>query len=240
MFGMGGLANLGLGIGGSLLGGMFGDQSDSFEEAMRAFQEQAKRYDPYINRGNAAGDAGMAQYNRLINDPNSVQDQITKGFFVSPYQHELQNRTTQAMNMNAANTGMIQSPSAQRALNDSINNMTGQFMDNYINRGMQSYGQGLQGMGQTAQMGLQGINSQDALLEQMIGAQLKGNQSSQGSMANMFGNLIGTGMNYFGNMPSSGGSYSGPMNAGGVSWPMTHGAGIASGSGGYSSYNLGY
>jgi len=238
MFGdFGGLANLGLGLAGSALGGMFGDQSGAFEEAARLFQEQAARYNPYIDRGNEAGTRGMEEYNKLLQNPNFVQDMVTKGFFVSPYQKELEKRTTQAMNMNAANTGMIQSPAAQRALNDSINNMTGQFMDNYINRGMQSYGMGLSGLDSTAKMGLSGLNAQDALLESMIGANLKGQQSSQGALANAFGNAIGVGMNYFGNMPSSD-SYSGPMNAAGMPWTMN--AGIAPGSGGYSSYNLGY
>lgn len=233
MFDMGGLGSLGLGVAGSVLGGMFGDQGPSFEEAARLFREQAERYNPYIDRGNDAGTKGMAQYDRLIQNPNAVQDQIAQGFWQSPYQNELLKRTTQAMNMNAANTGMIQSPAAQRALNDSVNNMTSQFMNEYINRGMQSYGQGLQGYDSVAGMGMKGLNAQDALLEQSIGANLKGQQSSQGNMANMFGNLIGTGLNFFGNMPS-GGNYSGAFGDSGVPYAPSLG------SSSFSSYNLGY
>lgn len=238
MFGLGGgLANLGLGIGGSVLGGMFGDQSGAFDDASAAFRAQAARYDPWVKRGDEAAQTGLGEYNKLVQNPNFLQDMITKGFFVSPYQKEMENRVTQQMNMNAANSGMIESPSAQRALNDSIGNMTGQFMDNYINRGMQSYGQGLQGLNQTAQMGMGAMGAQDGLLEQGIGASLKGAQSSQGNMVNMFGNLVGAGMNYFNSPGAAGSMFANPQMPQSAAFGQS---GIPYRNPASSTYNVGY
>lgn len=145
----------------------FGNEMDQF----------ANRYGGYVDAGNRARDLSMDQYARLIQNPNFLQDMISQGFSTSPYQNYIMDQTQKRMNMNAANTGMLGSGAANRALSGEINNMTGQFMNDYINRGMSSYGQGLSGLQGMTQLGFNALGSQDALLEQGAAARMKGQMS---------------------------------------------------------------
>ncbi len=171
------------------IGGMFGDNSGGYGDYASAMREIAKRYDPYINRGNEAGDYLMGENQRLMENPNFVQDRIAGGWEASPYQRLLQGDVTSQMNMNAANNGMISSPLAQRSLNDRINGMTGQFMNDYVNRGMSSYGMGHQSMGDAQKLGLEGINQAGHYMGQGAGADLQGGISRN----SMWGNIAGLG-----------------------------------------------
>lgn len=182
---------------GDILGALSGGANqNALGNAANAFNQQANQYNPWIDRGNQAGDQLMSQYGQLTQNPNALQNQISQGFYQSPYQSNLINQTTQQMNMNSANSGMLQSPAAQKALNDQISAMTGQFMNDYTNRGMQTYGMGLQGLQGTQGLGFQGLQGQSDLRSQGIGAQLKADQSAGAAGGNMLGMLGGLGMAY--------------------------------------------
>jgi len=161
-------------------------------------------FNPMIQRGYAADAMADQNYQNflkqqqgLINNPNALQDSITKGFSVSPYQQSLLDTTTKQMNMNAANTGMIQSPVAQQALNSKLNTMTGQFMNDYINRGMATYNQGLNGYSTLNNMlnldrtqGYGALQDKESAEGQQAGAQLQGDISQQNAYNNMFGDAL--------------------------------------------------
>lgn len=230
-----------------MFGGLFGDNSGAFNRAGDAFRQQAGQYNPLIGGAQNAFNKGAEQYNWLVNDPNALQDKVSQGFSQSPYQNYLLNQTTQRMNMNAANNGMIRSPVAQRALNEQLNSLTGQFQNDYINRGMGSYNQGLQGLGQQANMWLPGLQGQSELMGQGIGADLKAAQSQQGGFANMLGGLGGMALNAFGpaggftsgwarNMFGGGGDGGGAFTGGGS---MNPNASNWTGNTAGSSFNLG-
>lgn len=172
----------------------------AFDQFASSMQGAANRYNPIIETGNQARDLSMGQYqnliknnpseqyNRLVSNPNAVQDQVAQGFAMSPYQKYLQDMVSKRMNYNSANTGMLGSGAANRALMDELTKMTGQFQNQYIDRGMQSYGQGLSGLeGQYSKglsgldslnnLGFKGMGSQDSMLEQAYGGTLKGAMS---------------------------------------------------------------
>lgn len=170
---------------------LFGNQSDAFDDYENQMRDAAQRYQPWVDRGNQAGSRVFDEYGRLISNPNAVQDQVAAGFNMSPYQQYLLDQITKRMNYNSANTGMTGSGAADRALAAEINNMTGQFENDYINRGLGLYNTGLQGMAGLNEMGLRALDPQSNLLEQAAAARLKSQQSSQGAMANMFGQVGG-------------------------------------------------
>lgn len=183
------------GIGG---GQTYSSNQGAFDDYARRMGEAAHRYDPYINRGNEAGQLSLDEYKNNINNPNAVQDKIASGFEMSPYQKYILDQTTRRMNYNGANTGMQGSGAFQRALMDEMQKNVGQFQDNYINRGLGVYGQALNGLDRTAGMGMQGMNAQDALLQEEAGGYLKGQMSNNeaadrnnAASSNMFGSLIG-------------------------------------------------
>lgn len=194
------------------------DQSKDFYDYSDFMGGKADRYNPWVDAGNRARDMNEGQYSRLINNPNAVQDQVASGFQYSPYQKFMLGNTTNMMNYNAANTGMLGTTQANQSLMSDLLNMTGQYEDTYINRGMDSYNRGLQGNEFLQQQGMQGMGAQDNLYEQQGAARLKGDIAKQQSAYqnavqdqqdsnNMWGNIIGLAGGV------AGGMMGGPMGA---------------------------
>lgn len=174
----------------------------AFDDYARAMKDAAARYNGYVDRGNEAGGLAMDEYRKNIADPNALQDRIASGFQMSPYQKYMQDMVTKRLNYNSANTGMMGSGAANRALMEELTKSTGQFEDNYINRGLGVYGQALQGLNSTSELGFRGLNSQDALLQESAGGTLKGvmgdnevNDKNRAALAardaGMKGNIMG-------------------------------------------------
>jgi len=192
----------------------------AFDQFSQQMKDAANRYNPIIDTGNQARGMSFDQYQRLVNDPNAVQNQVASGFYESPYQKYMQDMVAKRMNYNSANTGMLGSGAANRALQDELTKMTGQFQNEYINRGMQSYGQGLTGLGGLTDLGFKALSAQDPLLEQGAAGTLKGlmseNETNQrNAEANYaarnrgIGNLIGFGGSMLSNIFGGGGIGSG-------------------------------
>lgn len=196
--------------------GLFGDQKGAFGGYSDAMRQQSHAYDPYVNRGNQAGDQEMDLSHWLTSNPNGLQDQIAGGYQASPYQNKLMDMMSQRMNINAANSGMIRSPAAQAALNNQLTTMGGQFMNDYVNRGEQNFNTGFQGLHGLNSMGLQGLQGQQDLLTGAAQGQLQGDRSHNNAISNLFGKGVGIGLAAFG----------GPAGA-------AAGSGIASSSGGF-------
>jgi hypothetical protein len=176
------------------------DNSGAFADFSRQMRERMPVYDPWINTGSQSRDRLFDEYGRLTRDPNAVQDQVAAGFYESPYQKYMQDMVTKRMNYNATNTGMLGSGAAQRALMDELTKMTGQFENDYINRGMNSYGMGVQGYQGLTDLGFKALGEQTNLFEQAAAGDLQGQMSrnaydaaQEANEGNFWGNLIGTG-----------------------------------------------
>lgn len=194
------------------------DQSGDFYNYANFMGGKADRYNPWIDAGSRARDMNEAQYSRLVNDPNAVQNQVASGFQYSPYQKFMLDNTTNRMNYNSANTGMLGTTQANQSLSDDLMKMTGQFQDTYIDRGMNSYNRGLQGNESLEQQAQQGMGAQDNLYEQQGAAQLKGDVAKQQAAyqnavlkqqdsSDMWGNILGLAGGV------AGGMMGGPMGA---------------------------
>lgn len=190
----------------SIWGGIEGQNAhnSAADELRKKFEEYAGEYNPYIERGHQAGNQYLDQSQWMIQNPNALQDMIAQGYQASPYQNLLLDMTRKQMNANSANTGMIRSPVAQQALNDRMNEMTGQFMNDYISRGMNTYGLGYGGLNTLNQMGMQGQNARSNLLSQAVNGYvnntlagkenfINGIIEAMGGMGSYFGSKGGTG-----------------------------------------------
>ncbi len=179
----------------AFLGGLFGGGSSNLQPAYNNYADQmrqiAESYNPYVNYGNQGLTTYFDQLNKLISNPNFLQDMVSQGFSTSPYQENVLSRTKDIMNMNAASTGMLGSGAANQALQDQLVAQIGQFQNDYIDRGMGSYQTGLSGMQGVAGWGLEGLGQQAGLGEAAALAELKGAQSNAASEANMWGNILG-------------------------------------------------
>ncbi len=177
----------------------YGDTQDAYNKYAQQMRDRAgqteQNYAPWIERGRQGMDTAYGEYQRNIDNPNSVQDQIAGGYYQSPYEKYLRDKTTEGINNNAANTGMLGSGAMNRALQEQLSGITGQFMNDYVNRGMNSYGVGLQGMGHLGDMGFQ-ANQQmnDAvnnLYNQAAGGELQGARSASDARAKRMGGILG-------------------------------------------------
>jgi hypothetical protein len=181
----------------SQLSGLWGgdssavDNSKAYYNYANAMRQRAGVYDPIVNMGNDARNLSWEQYQKLINDPNAVQNQVASGWSMSPYQNQLEDDVTQRMNYNAANTGMLNSGASQKALQDELTNMTGQFENQYIDRGMNSYNAGLTGANALSDLGFQSMGRQDDMYGQAAGADLYGKMSKNQYNADTDFNLSG-------------------------------------------------
>jgi hypothetical protein len=170
---------------------LWGDQSKAFDQYGNDMRGIGQGYNPWINRGNQAGDLLWGQDQQEINDPNFIQNKIASGFYESPYQNNLQNLTQQRLNTNAANTGMLGSGAANSALQDQLLKQTGQFQNDFVNRGEQDYGRGMNSLGDLSQLGLKALGSQSDINSQAAAGNLKGAQSRMAWPSKMWGTIAG-------------------------------------------------
>jgi hypothetical protein len=187
--------------GGNPFGGLIGDSGflrnlfGANGQPMSDFgsyeQQLAQQYQPWANKGLDANNFLSDQWKQNAMNPSGLEDSLASHFQASRYQNNLMDLTTQRANANAANTGMLSSPASQNYLNSQLNNMTGQFQNDYINKGMQTYGMGMQGMNQIADRGLNALNQESGLAEQGAIAQMKAQQQNNSFLPNLLGTGIG-------------------------------------------------
>lgn len=186
---------------------------EAFDQYAKKMEDERQKYNGYFDRGNKAGEAAYNAYSRDVADPNAIQNQIAAGYKESPYAKYINDLVTKRLNYNSANTGMMGSGAANRALMEELTKNTGQFESEYVNRGLGVYGQGLGGLDKLQDFGLKAGEESDSLLQESAGGYLKGamgeNETSdrnraamaardsalKGEVAGAFGAILGT---YFG------------------------------------------
>jgi hypothetical protein len=196
----------------------FGDNSSAYNDYANKLRERGDTYNPYIERGQDAGRRFGDISNLLTDDPNWLQDEIAAGYEMSPYQKYLLDQTTQRSNYNAANSGMIQSPLAQKALNEDINLQTGQFLNDYIQHSLGTFGQGYAGLGALNEQGYNALGAKNDFYHNAAGANFQGDVSHQDAINSGIGQFADWGENFI-----PGGSYKkyfqglvGDKNTGGI------------------------
>ena len=214
------------------------NNQDIFQKYANQTRQQAGTYQPWVDMGNRGRGILDEQYSRNINDPNSVQNQIAAGYEQSPYQKYMLDMNQKRMNMNAANTGMLGSGAAQRALQQEAINMSGAFQNDYVNRGMNSYNSGMGGWGDLTKMGYGALGDQNSMIEAANAGELQGGLSknaydtAQDAQSSPWGDILGLGLGaagaYFGgpsgamagyNMGKGMGGGGGQQQGGGMNLP---------------------
>lgn len=189
-----------------------------FVDYSDTMKQQADRYNPYFDRGNQASRQAYNAYTRDLANPNAMQDQIASGFQMSPFQQHVQDMVTKRLNYNSANTGMLGAGAANRALMEELTKNTGQFQNEYVNRGLGVYGQSLSGLNGIGDMGLRAGAEQDSLMQEAAGGRLKGymsenetNDRNRAANTERGSNMWGTGLGIVGG--AVGAFYGGPAGA---------------------------
>lgn len=218
-----------LGMGGMMFGGGLGQllgMKNPSNSAMPYLNQipgmMQNYYNPYISAGQNAmgqlmpqyqnmmanGGTLNNQYSQLVNDPTHMMNQIGSTYHQSPgYQWQV-DQATKAANNAAAAGGMLGSPAEQQQLAQNVNGLANQDYYHYMDQGMNSYGQGLQGMQGMFNQGLQGMqginemgygasnslaeNIAQAMMSQAMmkyAGQANQNQSQGGGLGSMLGGI---------------------------------------------------
>jgi len=110
-------------------------------------------FQPYVSAGQQAMPNLMQQYHQLLQNPAGIMGQIGAGFQQSPgYQFQV-DQALGAANRAAAAGGMLGTPAEQQGIASTVNQLANQDYYNYMDRALQQYGLGLQGLQGVGQLG---------------------------------------------------------------------------------------
>lgn len=198
MMGVAGLAGLGA-LGGLASYSMTPDYTGYASQYGDAMSDISSDLDPYVSQGFAAkkGLGAMGAMNMIA--PAALENRLAASYQMSPYQQQIMQNTTNMMDANAAQTGMLGSTSQDAALQNQLASQQNQWMQQYINRGTQRSElgeQGLQNLGtMMAKQGYGASNTQAQLEAQIAMAQMQAQiaqaQAEQQGTSNIFGDALG-------------------------------------------------
>lgn len=194
------MGDMGAGIGGIASGlfNLFGSEnpSDAANPYLDKMESGMGKYmNPFIQRGQRAGDTLESQYNSLTNDPTGVMNKIGSTFHSSPGYGFQTSQAEGAANRAAAAGGMLGSPAQQQEISGVINGLANQDYYNYLNHGTDMYKTGLNGLEGFNNQGYGASNLMAQGLMQQLMAQAQnayaGSNTKNQQMGGGIGSLVG-------------------------------------------------
>ena len=181
-------------LAGSLFGmgdGGGGGGGRSELEEMRGVQQRMLQ--PYVEAGQKSIPTLQEQYKQLLSDPGSVMSRIGSGYQRSPgYQYNA-DAAMRAGNQAASAGGYVGSPAHQEEMARRVYGISNQDYNDYMTRGTNLYGQGLQGEQGMMGTGLSAATGSTRSLNDMLKAQAQlEHQRQQSSLEGMLtGGVLG-------------------------------------------------
>ncbi len=195
---------------GSVVGGLFGGGGHDFinpAHAARPYLDKIPEtlspyFNPYIERGNRAGDFLEGQYGQMARDPAGFLASMSQGYQQSPgYQYRL-NEALHGANNAAAAGGMLGSPANQAGNEQVAEGLANQDYEQWLNHVFDLFGQGHsgyqnffnKGYGASTNYGedlARALESQASLAYQGANARNKYNEEQDKENADMWGSIGG-------------------------------------------------
>lgn len=177
-------------------GSMFGNPADDIGKDLDKIPETMKPYyQPYIDAGNRAMPNLENQYGKLTNDPGGFINGVGQGYQKSPGFDFSVKQGEQAAGNAAAAGGMAGSPQHEQQVAGMVTNLANQDYNNWLSTALGSYGMGLNGQQNLANMGYGASNelAQSIANSMLSKAQLQyaGNNAQQQSQLGGLGALAG-------------------------------------------------
>lgn len=211
----------------SLFGGEdYGDPNDYLEQ-MKPMLEQY--YNPYIDRGNAAGNTLDSQYSQMLNNPQALQEMLGSGYKQSPgYQYSMDSAMN-AGSMAAAAGGRLGTSSHQQEAMKTATGLADQDYWNYYNQNANLFNSGLSGTQSMYNTGYNASNQMAQGLGNLYGSQANLAHSNNQSQNGMISSLLGAGIGAAGYALGGPGGYFAANAAKDVMMPKSGGGGGSSG-----------
>ena len=176
---------------------LWGDNSQAYGKYENELQGLAKGYDPYTQAGQKTLADLLKQGNMMTNSPWQLEDELQSHYNQSPGFQYAQNQITQRMNNNAALSGMGGTGAENASLQKALTGNLEQNMDQYVDRGINTYNQGLNTEGNINQMGYNALGQKNQLMQGGYQAGLQGDISHANAIQHMAGAAVHGAMDLF-------------------------------------------
>lgn len=156
-------------------------------------------YDPYIQAGTGALGTAQEEYNKLLQDPGAMLNQMGQGYQQSPgFQFALQQALQGSGHAQAAG-GMAGSPQHEQQNMDIATQLANQDYNRYLQNVLGLYGAGLGGVGGLTQLGYGASNELANSLGQNLmnkaGLSYAGQANQNQMTGGLLGNFLGSNFN---------------------------------------------
>lgn len=195
--------------------GLFSHHNKNPSKEAMPYYEEAKNtvqqgYQPYIDKGNAAGNVLTPIYEQMAQDPAAFLNALMQQYQPSKgYQYKSEQLGRELGNTAAAG-GISGTPEHQRQQGELTDNLLSQDMDKFLQSLLGIFGQGVQGEQGFYNQGYQASGNKTSDLSNILGTQgtlaYKGAQQENednNSLMKLFSNALGAAANYA--IPGSGG-----------------------------------
>ncbi len=178
----------------SILSRLFGGGDDPSQAAMPYLNQIPgvghSTYDPYINRGNAAGNKLSGQYDELLNDPTALINKLMEAYRPSEGYQFQKKELTDFMGNNAAAGGFSGTPYDTNQQAGRIQGLLSQDMQQFLTNALGRYDKGLTGFQGFADQGFESSKGLGDLLGNNLAAQgglaFQGQQQKNSNQNQMF------------------------------------------------------
>lgn len=182
----------------SWLSNAFGGNKNPADVAMpyldKIPEEMRPYFQDYINRGKTASDTIGGEYDKGINDPNSIYNKLSQGYKESPgYQFKLK-QALDAQGNASARGGMLGTPQDQQYAMDTAHGIADQDFEEYLKHMFGIYDKSMEGTSHTADQGFNastdfGKRMAD-IMAQKAGLAYKGQAGENERVSNNWSNLF--------------------------------------------------
>ena len=128
-----------------------------------------EQYNPYIQRGQEAGNQAYGQYQQMTANPGNFINDLLTGYTPSRGFDFKKQQAEQAMRNSAAAGGYAGTTADQTRQGELASSLASQDMYEWLDRVLGQHGQGLQGLGNLQQQGFSGTNDLVNILGSTLG-----------------------------------------------------------------------
>lgn len=191
-----------------------GNDSSAGSNYANQQRDVAAGFNPAVDAGNQARGALQGEYGKQINTPDFLENQLGSSWSASPYARAQERYVTQALNNNAAATGQLGSGYSARTMGQNLQDIFSADQNRYIDRGMNTYNQGISGDQQLTAEGLNALAQRAGVLTGANQTELAQNQANQTALTGLVGQGVGlAGTFASGGSPGAGGLIGGAGRA---------------------------
>jgi len=169
----------------------YGDPQEYLDQIKPMLEQY---YNPYIERGQAAGNTLDSQYSMLLNNPAAKQQMLGAGYEQSPgYQYQMDEAMNAAM-MSAAAGGKLGTSAHQQEAMKTATGLANQDYWNYYNQNANLFNTGLKGTEGMFNTGYNATNQMTQGLGNLYGTQANLAYTGQQNQNEMLSSLLGAGI----------------------------------------------